>query len=123
MNIGLIDVDCHAAVKKWGATIYPNIALAKIARYHKERGDNVEWYTPFQQYEVVYMSKIFSFSPEFVQVINNADKIVLITASIPRCRKTQPTVSSLVVASANVRGASFRAKKDTFIPIWTSTRL
>lgn len=45
MKIGLIDVDGHASKKKWGATIYPNIALAKIARFHKEHGDEVEWYT------------------------------------------------------------------------------
>lgn len=46
MRIGLIDVDGHASKKKWGATIYPNIALAKIARFHKELGDEVEWYSP-----------------------------------------------------------------------------
>ena len=32
MKIGLVDVDGHAKKKKWGATIYPNIALGKIAR-------------------------------------------------------------------------------------------
>ena len=35
MKIGLVDVDGHAKKKKWGATIYPNLALCKIARYHK----------------------------------------------------------------------------------------
>ena len=43
MLIGLVDVDGHAKKKKWGATIYPNIALAKIARYHKMNGDMAEW--------------------------------------------------------------------------------
>lgn len=37
MTIGLVDIDGHAKKKKWGATIYPNLALAKIARYHRER--------------------------------------------------------------------------------------
>lgn len=46
MRIGLIDVDGHATKKKWGATIYPNIALGKIARYHKENGDVVELAKP-----------------------------------------------------------------------------
>jgi hypothetical protein len=27
MKIGLVDVDGHAKKKKWGATIYPNLAL------------------------------------------------------------------------------------------------
>lgn len=38
MKIGLVDVDGHAKKKKWGATVYPNLALAKIARYWRNRG-------------------------------------------------------------------------------------
>ena len=41
--IGLIDVDGHAKKKLWGGTIHPNIALGKIARWHKQQGDTVEW--------------------------------------------------------------------------------
>lgn len=33
-RIGLIDVD---------DTKFPNLALGKIARYHKQLGDSVEW--------------------------------------------------------------------------------
>lgn len=51
MKIGLVDIDGHAKKKKWGATIYPNLALAKIARYHRERGDQVEWAIPFCHYD------------------------------------------------------------------------
>lgn len=29
MQIGLLDIDCHASKKKWGATVYPNLALCK----------------------------------------------------------------------------------------------
>lgn len=76
MNIGLIDVDGHARKKKWGATIYPNLALAKLAAWHRQQGDDVEWWTPFSHYDVVYMAKVFTFSPDFGYVINNADKIV-----------------------------------------------
>lgn len=75
MKIGLVDVDCHAANKKWGATIYPNLALAKIARYHTERGDKVEWALPFTHYDIVYMSKIFNFTPD-TEISYNADKII-----------------------------------------------
>ena len=74
MKIGLVDVDCHAANKKWGATIYPNLALAKIARYHTERGDKVEWALPFTHYDIVYMSKIFNFTPD-TEISYDADKI------------------------------------------------
>ena len=78
MRIGLIDVDGHASKKKWGATIYPNIALAKIARWHKERGDIVEWYNPLYNglYYRVYMSKVFNFTPDYDYIINNAEFIV-----------------------------------------------
>lgn len=38
MKIGLVDVDGHAKKKKWGATIYPNLALGKIARYYRNGG-------------------------------------------------------------------------------------
>lgn len=75
MKIGLVDIDGHAKKKKWGATIYPNLALCKIARYHKQHGDTVEWALPFEHYDVVYMSKIFNFSPDDMTCYN-ADRIV-----------------------------------------------
>ena len=75
MRVGLVDIDGHAKKKKWGATIYPNIALGKIARFHKEHGDIVEWAIPFVHYDVVYMSKVFNFSPDDL-TIYDADKIV-----------------------------------------------
>lgn len=69
MEIGLIDVDGHAKVKKWGATIYPNLAMCKIARYHKLQGDNVEWAQQIdlfhnKHYDRIYASKVFNFSPD-----------------------------------------------------------
>jgi len=55
MNIGLIDVDSHN---------FPNLALMKISTYHKELGDNVEWYDTLtaliNPYDLVYMSKVFT---------------------------------------------------------------
>lgn len=69
MEIGLIDVDGTHGKKKWGATIYPNVALGKIARYHIQRGDNVEWAQKrniFEQkhYDILYASKVFNFSQD-----------------------------------------------------------
>jgi len=63
-RIGLIDVDNFGKVKKWGSTIYPNIALCKIARYHKEHGDEVEWAIPFFHYDIIYRSKIFNYTQD-----------------------------------------------------------
>lgn len=67
MNIGLIDVD--------GKGKYPNLALMKICRYHREKGDKVEWYSPFSFYDKVYMSKVFTFTPDFSFPIINAKEI------------------------------------------------
>lgn len=75
MRIGLVDVDGHAKKKKWGATIYPNLALAKIARYHKQQGDDVEWAIPFFHYDKVYMSKVFNFSSDDLTCYD-ADEII-----------------------------------------------
>ena len=75
MRVGLIDVDGHAKKKKWGATIYPNIALGKISRWHKQQGDTVEWALPFYHYDRIYMSKIFNFSPDDLTVYE-ADEII-----------------------------------------------
>lgn len=78
MKIGMIDVDGHAKKKKWGATVYPNLALCKIARWYREKGDTVEWYSPFEEdwYDIVYMSKVFNFTPDYPYYINNAHMVV-----------------------------------------------
>ena len=72
-KIGLIDVDGHAKKKKWGTTIYPNLALCKIASYHREKGDTVEWYDSMfgGEYDIVYMAKVFNFSPDYSERINS----------------------------------------------------
>lgn len=72
MKIGLIDVDGHASKKKWGATIYPNLALCKIASYHRMMGDHVEWYDGLfgGLYDIVYMAKVFSFSEDYTVAVN-----------------------------------------------------
>lgn len=77
-RIGLIDVDGHrGGKKKFGATIYPNLALAKISAYHKSKGDEVFWYDPMfsGHCNKVYMSKVFNFSPDYDDVID-ADEII-----------------------------------------------
>lgn len=65
MNIGLLAVDSN----------YPNLSLMKISSYHKGKGDIVEWYNPFDKYDIVYMSKIFSFTPDYGQYMTNTTQI------------------------------------------------
>lgn len=66
MKIGLIDVDSHN---------FPNLALMKLSAWHKQRGDQVDWWNGFEHYERVYMSKVFTFSPD-VDAVIDADEIV-----------------------------------------------
>lgn len=64
MNVGLIDVDGHN---------FPNLALMRISAYHKAQKDDVEWWQgDLFEYDVVYMSKIFSndYSPDVPEPIN-----------------------------------------------------
>lgn len=75
MKIGLVDVDGHSKKRKWGATIYPNIALGKISRWHKSQGDDVEWALPMIHYDKVYMSKIFNFTQD-VYTCYDADVVI-----------------------------------------------
>lgn len=63
MRVGLIDVD--------GGERFPNIALMKISAWHKAQGHEVSWYNSFDGwYDKVYMSKVFSFTPDYDYVIN-----------------------------------------------------
>lgn len=68
MRVGLIDVDGHN---------FPNLPLMKISAYHKSRGDSVEWYEPLfsGHMDKVYMSKVFTFTPDYPYCIN-ADEII-----------------------------------------------
>ena len=67
MRVGLIDVDGRN---------FPNLALMKLSAWHKTQGDVVEWYMPFsERYDTVYVSKVFSFTPDFDEYIN-ADRVI-----------------------------------------------
>lgn len=68
MKIGLIDVDGHN---------FPNLPLMKLSACHKSIGDSVEWYEPMfsDHMDKVYMSKVFTFTPDYEYYID-ADDIV-----------------------------------------------
>lgn len=67
-KIGLIDADMMWGGRphqvKYGhgkADVFPNLALMKLSAYHKQQGDDVGWYMPFDGvYNRVYVSKVFS---------------------------------------------------------------
>ncbi len=60
MRIGLIDVDGHN---------FPNLPLMKLSAWHKQQGDTVGWYDPLTAWinppDKVYMSKVFTFTPDY----------------------------------------------------------
>lgn len=68
MRIGLIDVDGHN---------FPNLPLMKLSAWHKQQGDSVEWYQPMfsGHMDRVYMSKVFSFAPDYEYYID-ADEVI-----------------------------------------------
>lgn len=68
MKVGLIDVDGHN---------FPNLPLMKLSAWHKQRGDSVEMYSALftGHCDIVYMSKVFSFTPDYQHYID-ADRII-----------------------------------------------
>ena len=55
MRIGLVDVDGHN---------FPNLALMKLSAYWKAQGASVSWADMFNHYDIVYKSKVFTFSED-----------------------------------------------------------
>ena len=51
---------------------YPNLALMKLAAWHRGRGDVVERYMPLFTYDTVYASKVFSWKRDKVLLPSNA---------------------------------------------------
>ncbi len=68
MNIGLIDVDSHN---------FPNLCLMKLSAYHKNKGDQVEWWNGLLHYDRVYQSKVFdeTYTKDIDWVINT-DQVI-----------------------------------------------
>lgn len=54
MKVGIIDIEPKIV----------NTAYMQIARYHRDNGDTVEWWTPIehQQFDVVYCSSLFDYT-------------------------------------------------------------
>ena len=72
MRVGLHDAEAeHFRGKKK----FPNYALMKISAWHKAQGDAVEWWNGFTHYDRVYLSKVFTFTPDHDTVVD-ADEII-----------------------------------------------
>ncbi|MCB7317542.1 radical SAM protein [Lacrimispora sp. 210928-DFI.3.58] len=57
-------VGLHDAEKEYFRNkTFPNYAIMKISAWHKAQGDIVEWWNPLYQYDRVYSSKVFDFTP------------------------------------------------------------
>ena len=65
MRVALIDVDGHN---------FPSLPIMKLSTWHKRKGDAVEWYDPLTAWmnppDRVYMSKVFTFTPDYPHPIN-----------------------------------------------------
>ncbi|WP_175412939.1 hypothetical protein [Clostridium sp. AWRP] len=72
MKIGIIDADLMD-----NGTRHPNLALMKIAGYYKDKGNEVKLvyksYSEVKEYDVIYMSKVFTFTkvPEWILGLDN----------------------------------------------------
>lgn len=58
-RIGLHDSD---------KTGFPNLALMKLSAHYKKLGADVGWWLPLEQYDRVFSSKVFTFTPEEQQL-------------------------------------------------------
>ncbi len=85
MKIGLIDVDSRH---------FPNLALMRLSAWHKRRGDDVEWWNGFTRYDRVYLSKVFTFTPDFDTVIE-AGEIVTGGTGYRDYRELPPEVEAM----------------------------
>lgn len=66
MKVALLAVDSD----------YPNLALMKLSAFHKAQGDIVEWYSPFDYYDRLYMAKVFSFTNDYCYYLTNVGEVV-----------------------------------------------
>jgi len=72
MRVGLHDAEYDHMPRK----SFPNLALMKISAYHKALGDSVDWWSALHnnEYDRVYSSKVFDFTPENLYLPENTIK-------------------------------------------------
>lgn len=68
MRIGLHDAEAdYLKCKK-----FPNLALMKLSAWHKAAGDQVQWWNCLLDFDRIYSSKVFDFTPENIYLPQNA---------------------------------------------------
>ena len=87
MRIGLIDVDSHN---------FPNLALMKISAFHKNRGDDVEFWNGFFYYDVVYKSKVFT------DLYSHDDDFCLMDSNITASKECEKHFDDLIKSGARI---------------------
>lgn len=87
MKVALVDVDGHSN--------FPNLALMRLSAWHKARGDSVEWWNGFVHYDRAYLSKVFTFSPDFDAILH-ADEIITGGTGYKDYRSLPPDVEATV---------------------------
>ena len=109
MNIALYDVDSKI----------PNLALMKLARFHRDCGDTVSWFDPLWRttYDRVYASKIFDYSdgagldPAQMTIGGTGwDKTVVLPPEIEALQPDYSLYGYLHNIGFTMRGCRFRCK-------------
>lgn len=91
MLIGLHDADAEHIRHK----SFPNYALMKISAWHKAQGDVVEWWNPLKQYDWVYSSKVFDFTPDNPYLPENTIRGGTGYEDVPIWQQLRPEVDRL----------------------------
>ena len=68
MNIAIHDSELSHFRK---IKTFPNLAIMKLSAYHKNKGNNVEWWSPDREFDIVYSSKVFTFSKQETELPAN----------------------------------------------------
>ena len=121
MKIGLIDVDGHN---------FPNVALMKLASWHREQGDTAEWAMPlFGCYDRIYASKVFTFTQDYNRLEYHASEFVggvLATISKAVCPRLSTAIADWLttfIRSIPSRCSSTRAAASVTVrSVWFTTR-
>lgn len=120
-NIGLIDVDGHN---------FPNVALMKIASWHRQQGDTAEWAMPmFGSYDRIYASKVFTFTQDYNRLEYRASEFVggvLGMISRADCHRKSTAIAdwlTIYIRSIASRCSSIvAAASGTALSVWYTTR-
>lgn len=77
MKIGLIDLDNWGGYKNgtFNKKVFPNLPLMKLSSYYKSKNHTVSWYDENDYYDLVYISKVFTFTKDYNKEIH-AKKVV-----------------------------------------------